>query len=348
MRNVACPERDGREHFFSSVASLRNLCDMCFRQYLVLVFVLALGAGPVKAADTPRGFQLLSNDVVAFVGGSDVAAAQFGGHLESLLTVKFPGARFRNFGWEGDTVFAQPRDVGFPPLAEHLKRARVSVIFLQFGRAEVLSGKETVPNFYAAMEKLVAECAKQSPRIVLVAPPPFEDGPDPLPDLSQRNTQLAAHVTALRTLSRQRSLLLLDLFSEFGGVAHNEPRLTDNGFQITPRGHALVAAGFARQLGFVELAGRAGGVSEDGVWSNAPFEKLRQIVVEKNSLWFNYWRPQNWAFLGGDRTSQPSSRDHRDGKVRWFPTEMEKFVPLIAEKERQMEQVAAAIRKGTR
>src|SRR5436190_16397487 len=82
------------------------------------------------------GLELQTNDVVAFVGGSDVAAAQFTGHLETLLTVKFPGTRFRNFGWEGDTVFAQRRDVGFPPILEHLKRAGVTVVYLEFGRAE--------------------------------------------------------------------------------------------------------------------------------------------------------------------------------------------------------------------
>ena len=315
---------------------------------LSVALVLALGVWRLAAAELPRGFALRSNDVVAFVGGSDVAAAQFSGHLESLLVVQFPGARFRNFGWEGDTVFAQPRDFAFPPLREHLKRAGASVIFVQFGRAEVLNGRETVPAFFAAMDKLVAECAKQTPRIILVAPPPFESGSELLPDLSPRNAQLAAHVNTLRTLAKQRSLPIVDLFAEFGGVTHKEPRLTDNGFGITARGHGLMATGFARQLGFVELAARAGAVSEDGVWSNPQCEKIRQIVIEKNKLWFNYWRPQNWAFLGGDRTTQPSSRDHRDMKVRWFPAEMEKFVPLIAEKEREMEQVAVVVRRGAR
>src|SRR5438445_7977198 len=59
-------------------------------------------------------FTLHLGDVVAFVGGADVAAAQHAGHLEALLAAKYRGLdlRFRNFGWEGDTVFAQPRDVG--------------------------------------------------------------------------------------------------------------------------------------------------------------------------------------------------------------------------------------------
>ena len=69
-----------------------------------------------------RQFTLERHDVVAFLGGADVAVAQHTGHLEALLAAKFHGldARFRNFGWEGDTVYAQPRDVGFPPLRAHL------------------------------------------------------------------------------------------------------------------------------------------------------------------------------------------------------------------------------------
>jgi hypothetical protein len=316
---------------------------MLLRQWLgavaSVVFVCA-----ATAADAPRAF-LRSNDVVAMVGGSDVAAAQLTGHLETLLALKSPGTRFRNFGWEGDTVFAQPRDVGFPTLTERLRRAGVSVMFLEFGRAEALTGKETVPAFFSAYEKLLNEYAQQTPRIVLVTPAPFESGGGLLPDLSKRNGVLAAHANAIRTLARQRTLAVVDLFAEFGGAAHEEPRLTDNGLQITSRGHELIAAGFARQLGFVELAARAGAVSEQGVWSNKEFERLRQLVIEKGRLWFNYSRPQNWAFLGGDRTSQPSSRDHRNPNVRWFPAEMEKYGPLIRAKEVEIEQLAAELRE---
>lgn len=299
---------------------------------------------PLCAVDAPpSAFALRSNDVVGFIGGSDVAAAQFTGHLETLLAVKFPGTRFRNFGWEGDTVFAQPREVGFPSLTNYVKRADVTVLFLEFGRAEALNARKTVPEFLGACEKLLNQFSQDSVRIVLVTPPPFEDAGEPLPDLSGRNKELAGYANAVRTLGQRRGLRVVELFSEFGG-AHASPRLTDNGLQFTPRGHALRATSFARQLGFGELAAAAGTIDEQGAWSNARFEELRRLVVEKNQLWFNYWRPQNWAFLGGDRTTQPSSRDHRDPKVRWFPAEMEKYVPLIAAKESEMEIVAAEIR----
>jgi hypothetical protein len=52
----------------------------------------------------------------------------------------------------------------------------------------------------------------------------------------------------------------------------------------------------------------------------------------------------NWAFLGGDRIEQPSSRDHRDPKIRWFPIEMEQFVSLIREEELNISRLAQQTR----
>src|SRR3989442_11767698 len=87
-----------------------------------------------------QAFSFRTNGVVAFLGGTDVVTAQQYGHLETLLTSHYPSLnlRFRNFGWEGDTVFAQPRDIGFPPLEEHLGRVGATVIMFEFGRAEAL------------------------------------------------------------------------------------------------------------------------------------------------------------------------------------------------------------------
>ena len=109
------------------------------------------------------------------------------------------------------------------------------------------------------------------------------------------------------------------------------------------KARALVARAFAQQLGLGKFARRAGEPDKNGAWPNARFEHLRQTVVAKNKLWFDYWRPQNWAFLAGDRTSQPSSRDHRDPKKRWFPEEMEKFLPLIAVEEGTIWETAAKL-----
>jgi len=287
-------------------------------------------------------FVLKRGDVVAFVGGADVETAQHTGHLEALLAARYRGldVHFRNFGWEGDTVHAQPRDVGFPAFHEHLRRAGASVVVLQFGRSEALSGRGGMAAFISDYGRLLDQCARQTPRLVLVTPPPFEQGGGLLPDLSLRNTDLAEYAEAVRTLARQRNLPLVDVFAALGGAAHREPRLTEDGLQLTSRGQAWVARVCARQLGFGELADHAGEPDKNGAWSDTAFERLRQAVVAKNRLWFDYWRPQNWAFLGGDRTAQPSSRDHRNPSIRWFPAEMEKFVPLIEVKERDISELA--------
>ncbi len=75
-------------------------------------------------------------------------------------------------------------------------------------------------------------------------------------------------------------------------------------------------------------------------------EFLRQLIIAKNRLWFDYWRPQNWAFLAGDRTAQPSSRDHLDPSKRWFPPEREAFLPLIEAKEKEIDALAAQLAAG--
>lgn len=261
-----------------------------------------------------------TNDVIAFLGGTDVVAAQHTGHLEALLTIHYRSLnlRFRNFGWEGDTVFAQPRDFAFPPLENHVERAGATVIIFQFGRAEALDN-HSPSEFAAAYARFIARFTNQTSRVLLVIPPPFEAGGGLLPNLSKHNPLLTEYARVIRGMGHP----VIDLSGLSG--------FTENGLQISPGGHALIAREFARQLGV-------------GIQPTAGFERVRQAVIAKNRLWFDYWRPQNWAFLGGDRTSVPSSRDHRDPKVRWFPAEMEKFVPLILAQESQIRQYAAGVK----
>ncbi len=68
---------------------------------------------------------------------------------------------------------------------------------------------------------------------------------------------------------------------------------------------------------------------KDNVDPIATRETLCAELRAKNRLWHDYWRPSNWAFLYGDRTNQPSSRDPVNPQIRLFPTEQEKYLPLI-------------------
>jgi hypothetical protein len=323
------------------------------KKFLCISAVILMVKGASQGAEIKGDFAMFndlvhSNDVVAFLGGADVAAASESGHLETLLAIAFQrqNLHFRNFGWEGSTVFQRrPADIGFPTQKAQLEKAGATLIFLQCGRAEALGRNYSVSAFRSEYEKLIAECLDVTPRIVLVTPPPLENGGAPLPDLSAHNKELAQFVTAIHDLAHEHHFALIDLFKELAQSSSAESRLTENGLQLSPRGQALVASAFVRELGFGPLAAKAGEVDHAGRWLNPAFERVRQQVVSKNKLWFNYWRPQNWAFLGGDRMTQPSSRDHKDPSVRWFPSEIEQFVPLIQQAEAGINESAKLLLK---
>jgi hypothetical protein len=302
---------------------------MKMRFTFTLLLLTLLGASRSRASEA----LFRTNDVVGFVGGADVSAAQQTAHLESLLVAAYPGIRCRNFGWEGDTVFEQPRDFGFPPLTNHLQRAGVTVLLIQFGRSESLVGPAKVGDFTQAYRQLLKSLRPISPRMILVTPPPFEKAAPPLPDLSLKNETLAKYSEAIHSLAQEEMLPVIELFQ---GLLTTSSHLTEDGLQLTAFGQGRVAQKAAEALDLKPQLRLAGDLTPSGAWSNPQYEQLRQAIISKNRLWFNYWRPQNWAFLGGDRTSQPSSRDYRNPAIRWFPTEIEKFNDLIAAREKEI------------
>ena len=305
----------------------------------LLLMLLLSFIFPVQTAEPATLFR--SNSVVAWAGGADVVTMMHSGHLETLITAAYPNRslKFRNFGWEGDTVYQRPRDYGFPPLRDHLHAVGADVIFLQFGRSEALGEPGRVEHFSAAYGKLLDDLAPLNAKLILVTPPPFEDGPGLLPKLASRNDELGTYATAICELAARRDLICLDLFTRLNQESH-ALALTDNGLQLTHGGQARIAEVLARALELPQVQG-AEKILPDGNWADPQLEELRRAIVEKNQLWFHYWRPQNWAFLGGDRVDQPSSRDHRDPKTRWFPDEMKKFVPLIEAKEQEIASMAS-------
>jgi hypothetical protein len=314
------------------------------KRWILLLVFLGMLSWAIPAAEPKATLQFRHGDVIAFLGGGDVAAAQFTAHLESLITFQAAGKnlRFRNFGWEGDTVFEQPRDFGFPALIDRVQKVKPNLIFVQYGRGEALQGKRSVADFRKVYGDFVGKLSGIG-KVLLVTPPPFETPEEPLPNVALRNAALAEYVQAIRDLGKEKELPVLDLFETFADTNQTPLKLTSDGLQLTPKGHALVAQALARLCGFNSATPRAGEVSGSGEWPNSSFEKLRQAIIAKNRLWFDFSRPQNWAFLGGDRVTQPSSRDHRDPNKRWFPEEMEQFPNLIAQKEEQIWKMAEAM-----
>ena len=126
---------------------------------LLCLFVVALLLDSARAAEP----FFKKNDVIALVGGEDMVVASECGYLELLLVRALPDyhLRFRNLAWEGDTVFEQHRDLNFPSWEEALDKIGATVVICQFGQMESLDGKEKLPEFIAAYEKLLDRLSGQ-------------------------------------------------------------------------------------------------------------------------------------------------------------------------------------------
>lgn len=282
-----------------------------------------------------------TNDVIAFVGGASVVAADHAGLLETILTVTHPNhrLRFRCIAWEGDSVFAQPRELNFPSTPQLLRNSEATVVCVQFGSVEALDPTLDVDAFRAAYARRLDDLQTVVPRVIVVIPPPFEPQPPPLPDYTRANDALAHLARSLRSLALERQLPMIDLHQAF----ERQPppaAWTHDGRELTPAGHRAVAAAWARELNRPALADHA---QSTALWNRPDIAELHQAVSAKNRLWFHSWRPMNWAFLAGDRTEQQASRDHQNREIRWFPAEIQAFGPLITEAERRIESLAAQL-----
>jgi hypothetical protein len=273
-------------------------------------------------------FELLANDVVAFTGGENTRVGLDLGYLETLLTLHAAGraVRYRNMAWEGDTVYEQIRPLNFGTWTDQFRRSGTSVIVAQFGQMESLEGKPGLERFTAAYEALIGQFSQTTKRLVLVSPTPFAKGS------ARHNEDLKLYVDAIRALAAKHGCLFVDLSTK----AFAEEGLTRNGVHLSAAGHWIAAKETARQL---EIAGVSDIDTPDarGVFPRETYETIRGAVRSKNGFWNDGWRPTNWAFLAGDRMEQPSSRDHQDRRIRWFPVEIQQFPALIRREEAKIE-----------
>ncbi|MBN8248869.1 MAG: hypothetical protein J0L84_15690, partial [Verrucomicrobia bacterium] len=275
------------------------------------------------------GALVRQDDVIATLGGASVVAADQSGYAEALVALARPDLRlrWRSLAWEGDTVFARPRELNFPSLTHQLQTAGATLVLLQFGEMESFAGAAGVPAFAAAYEQLLTEVGAVVPRRVLLTPriPAVTGSIEP----ADREAQIAPYAAAVRELGTRLGLPVVVVPADRRG-------------DWAP-GHAVPIA-FA--LSGIKIPPPI--VSPDGRFGASDLEALRQAIVARNRVWFDYSRPMNWAFLGGDRTEQPSSRDHRNRSLRWFPAEMEQFRPLITAADQEVWKAAAAVAGGSR
>ncbi len=343
-------------------------------QTIRVLFLLAFFAAFVVQNQAVRAEEsfLRPHDVIALVGGEDMVVANELGYLETLLQLALQSyqLKVRSLAWEGDTVFEQHRDLNYPTLEQQLEKIGATVVIAQFGQMESLAGREHLAEFTAAYEKMIGRLDGGGKRkLILLAPTLFEKGrysysrlpesspersfaqPEPNLVLGEYRMQIGAIARAhgfpfvLGKPTKEEPLAEGKTVRETSDASRPASVLTRDGVHLNTEGH-MVWPIYLHELlpGLCTDSLTQKTTKEERIPQLENRENLRQLIIAKNRLWFHYARPQNWAFLAGDRTNQPSSRDYKDPSKRWFPEELERFVPLIASKEQAIWAAAAKLK----
>ena len=190
---------------------------------------------------------------------------------------------------------------------------------------------------------------REVPRVVLVSPITFQTEEAPaLARGGKQNENLKLYVDAIKKIAAARGAYFADMFSFFDGQ-HNQfkrgPKVqTSDGMHLTATGYQMYAQGMEDRLGLKALNWKF--EQRPGVYDsippttpapeNAAFEKLRDLIAEKNIQFFNKWRPQNETYLF-------LFRKHEQGKNA---KEIPEFDPFIAAKEAEIAKAADDVAKG--
>jgi hypothetical protein len=294
-----------------------------------LLLPLAKPALPVPVFKD--GFKITGDQTIVILGGSNAAECQRHGWIETHFAGAHPqqNLSMRNMAWPADTVYVQQRPRNFfgpvkPGYGEQDRRLHIAadVVILWFGQMESLEGEARLSDFTSAYKEIIALFADYTGRLVLVTPVPFEDPLGLGLNLKLRNASLTEYAAVIRQIAGASKLPVVDLFAALQGKD-----VTMDGLMLSASGHRLAAQAFARQLK----------ISPD-----LPIhaEPVRQAILRKNELWRQYWQPTNWAFLYGNRQSQPSSRNHRARSTRWFPEEVQALLPQLAKLDQEIQNKA--------
>lgn len=292
--------------------------------------------GAVSSWGDPAKFAPVAGETIALIGGSSVFDMQMSGFFETRLHRQFPGLglKVRNIAWQADTVHRQQRPMFFytkqgdtreGSVPDQRQQLAPGILLLRFGKMESLEGANALTEFETAYGRLLDALSSHSKRIVLVAPEPFF-AVGPAGELAaERNEILEDYVTAIEAMATARGFLFADLFHPL--LSEPAEVMSRTGIDLTQEGQQRVSDVLADALDLEP-------VPETDLDLD---EKVRQLVLAKNQLWHQYYRPTNWAFLFGDRQHVPSSRDHRDANRRWFVEELNRLPALIAEVEKEID-----------
>ena len=277
---------------------------------LILLTTLALSAAPVWQPD--------KNETVVVLGDTFFERDYRHGHLETILTQATADKkmRVRNLGWSGDTPRCESRSYfgppaeGFSRLSKQLAEIKPTTVICCYGAVDAFEGERGVAPFIDSYKKLLEMIQSTTgAKIVLMTPPATSRDGKRYPSLAGHNKERKRYADAIQRLAAEQSLALADLFS----LMNQRDWQTVNGVTFTEEDYATIAPLFVQSLGL-------------SIPQNKVSTEIREIIIAKNHLFFQRWRPQNEIYLFG-------SRKHEQGRNG---AEIPQFDPLVAEKEQQL------------
>lgn len=292
-----------------------------WRRMATIAAVLAcLWAPAVQAAPLP--LPVSKGDRIVLLGSTFVEREGNYGWIETLLTARFPmlDLTFRNLGWSGDSVRGTARagfdteKEGFERLVKHVTDAKPTILLISYGQGESFDGEAGLPGFVAGLNHLLDALVPLGARMVLISPTLQENLGAPLPDPAAHNGDVLRYTQAMAEVAAQRTLGFVDMTALLpveAGVT-TAPR-TDNGLHFTEDGYHDAAIALLRGLGY-----------DAPSQSPQALAPLRAAIVEKNRLFFNFWRAQNDTYIFG-------FRKHEQGG---YAEEIPEFLPLVTEQEK--------------
>jgi lysophospholipase L1-like esterase len=268
------------------------------------LFSLLMLCSPLSAAADPiASTQLKDGDRVVLVGGTLIEREQRYGYWETALTLAHPkiNLHVRNLGWSGDTVFGDARAGfgaaadGYKLLKEQIVAAKPTVLLIAYGGNEAFVGAAGLRRFRDGLARLLNDLAPLHARTLLLAPLLHERSPIRI------NDQIMVYRHTVKELARERHLAVADLLcSPQGEPIAPQHAWTDDGMHLNALGYAQTAQYFcrlffpSRPIIVPDQMAKAGG-------KEAPIERLRKAIVEKNGDYFNRYRPENETYLFGFR-----------------------------------------------
>ncbi|MCO8125370.1 HEAT repeat domain-containing protein [Stieleria sp. TO1_6] len=306
-----------------------------FASPCLVFFVVAsalLGNFSTRSCDAADPFRLADGDRVVMIGDGLIEQEQYFGWIELMLTTT-AGDRdvtFRNLGWNADTPAGEsrfglsllqaghePKDEGWRQLEKQIQLTQPTVALLGYGMASALEAsaqpeqqarEESLTQFVADYQRLVRSIKQTHPNCRFLFLSPISTTGNAVVS----NQTIARFADAIQSIAQANGGHYVDLTQTATAADQRKDPI-----HLNSDGYRSAAQAIRQSLGLATDAPHAG----------ANLEPLRDVILEKNRLWFHRSRPANMAYVFG-------FRKHEQGQNA---VEIPQYDKLIAKQEARIQ-----------